>query len=106
MHLICTAATNDVEFLACLAGIYPATAYCCYDLLCGFVSVTQVHYTGEYLRSCFAPTLKEGDMVIMGNLTSHKLNGLKGIMEERGARIEYLRIVLTSIQLGHAVKNE
>jgi transposase len=44
----------------------------------------------EYMRSCLAPTLKEGDVVIMDNLSSHKAKGLKEIVEERGARIEYL----------------
>ena len=44
----------------------------------------------EYMRSCLAPTLNEGDVVVMDNLSSHKVKGLKEIVEERGARIEYL----------------
>ena len=43
-----------------------------------------------YMKICLAPTLKEGDVVIMDNLSSHKVKGLKEIVEERGARIEYL----------------
>lgn len=44
----------------------------------------------EYMRHCLAPTLKAGDVVIMDNLSSHKVKGLEKIVEERGARIEYL----------------
>jgi transposase len=44
----------------------------------------------EYMRSCLAPTLKEGDVVIMDNLSSHKVKGIQEIVEEQGARIEYL----------------
>ena len=43
-----------------------------------------------YMKNCLAPTLKEGDVVIMDNLSSHKVKGLDEIVEERGARIEYL----------------
>jgi transposase len=44
----------------------------------------------EYVRICLAPTLKAGDIVVMDNLSSHKREGLKEIVEEKGARIEYL----------------
>ena len=44
----------------------------------------------EYLKNCLAPTLRKGDVVIMDNLSSHKVKGLKEIVEKRGARIEYL----------------
>jgi len=44
----------------------------------------------EYMKNSLAPTLKEGDVVIMDNLSSHKVGGLKEIVEERGAKIEYL----------------
>ena len=43
-----------------------------------------------YMKNCLAPTLKEGDVVIMDNLSSHKVKGLEAIVEKRGARIEYL----------------
>ena len=46
-------------------------------------------FTG-YMKTCLAPTLKEGDVVIMDNLSSHKVKGLEEIVKERGARIEYL----------------
>jgi transposase len=44
----------------------------------------------EYVRKCLAPTLKNGDIVVMDNLSSHKREGLKEIVEEVGAKIEYL----------------
>jgi transposase len=44
----------------------------------------------EYVRKCLAPTLKEGDIVVMDNLSSHKRESLKEIVEKRGAKIEYL----------------
>ena len=43
-----------------------------------------------YMKNCLAPTLKEGDVIIMDNLSSHKVKGLEKIVKERGARIEYL----------------
>jgi transposase len=44
----------------------------------------------EYLKSCLAPTLKKGDIVVMDNLSSHRREGLKEIIEAKGAKIEYL----------------
>ena len=44
----------------------------------------------EYMKKCLAPLLKEGDIVVMDNLSSHKREGLNEIVEERGAIIEYL----------------
>ena len=46
-------------------------------------------FTG-YMKNCLAPTLREGDVVIMDNLSSHKVSGLEEIVKECGARIEYL----------------
>ena len=43
-----------------------------------------------YLENCLAPTLKGGDVVVMDNLSSHKVKGLGEIVNARGARIEYL----------------
>jgi transposase len=43
-----------------------------------------------YIKECLAPSLKKGDIVIMDNLSSHKVEGLEEIVEKRGARIEYL----------------
>jgi hypothetical protein len=44
----------------------------------------------EYVEQCLAPTLKEGDIVIMDNLSSHEVEGLEEIINARGAKIEYL----------------
>jgi transposase len=44
----------------------------------------------SYMKNCLAPTLKEGDVIIMDNLSSHKVKGLEEVVKERGARIEYL----------------
>lgn len=43
----------------------------------------------EYLEQCLAPVLKRGDIVIMDNLSSHKVEGLEEIISARGAKIEY-----------------
>ena len=43
-----------------------------------------------YMKNCLVPTLKEGDVVIMDNLSSHKVKGIEEIVKERGASIEYL----------------
>ena len=42
------------------------------------------------METCLTPTLKEGDVVIMDNLSSHKMKGLEEIVKARDARIEYL----------------
>jgi transposase len=44
----------------------------------------------EYVRKCLAPTLKEGDIVVMDNLSSHKREGLNELVQEKGARVVYL----------------
>jgi transposase len=44
----------------------------------------------EYMKNCLGPTLKKGDVVVMDNLSSHKVRGLEEIVNERGAKIEYL----------------
>ena len=43
-----------------------------------------------YIKKCLSPRLKEGDIVVMDNLSSHKREGLNEIVEKRGAKIEYL----------------
>lgn len=43
-------------------------------------------YVGEVL----APTLKPGDILIMDNLSTHKVAGIAELVEARGARLEYL----------------
>jgi transposase len=43
-----------------------------------------------YMKTCLGPTLKAGDVVIMDNLSSHKVKGLEEIVTKCGAKIEYL----------------
>ena len=43
-----------------------------------------------YLKQCLAPTLAPGDIVIMDNLSAHKVAGVSEIIEARGARLLYL----------------
>lgn len=44
----------------------------------------------KYIQDCLAPTLKKGDIVIMDNLSSHKVSGIKEAIENVGATILYL----------------
>jgi transposase len=43
-----------------------------------------------YIAQCLAPTLKEGDIVIMDNLTSHKVAGVVDPIVAVGAKVVYL----------------
>lgn len=43
-----------------------------------------------YLENFLVPTLNEGDIVVMDNLSSHKVAGVKEIIEGAGAQILYL----------------
>lgn len=49
---------------------------------------------GETFRSWveqfLAPTLQDGDLVIMDNLSSHKVAGVRAAIEKTGARLLYL----------------
>jgi len=44
----------------------------------------------EYISKCLVPTLKEGDIVIMDNLTSHKVKGVVEPILAVGATVVYL----------------
>ena len=44
----------------------------------------------EYIRNDLAPTLKQGDIVIMDNLRVHKVAGVRQAIEEKGAAVLYL----------------
>jgi len=44
----------------------------------------------EYIAKCLAPTLKEGDIVIMDNLSSHKVAGVIDPIIAAGAKVLYL----------------
>ena len=44
----------------------------------------------EYLRQCLVPTLQPGDIVVMDNLSSHKSDEVREIIESAGASLLYL----------------
>ena len=43
-----------------------------------------------YVEQMLAPTLSPGDIVVMDNLSSHKIDGVRQAIEDRGARLLYL----------------
>ncbi len=43
-----------------------------------------------YVRDHLVPTLRPGDVVVMDNLSSHKVQGVREAIEAAGARVEYL----------------
>ena len=43
-----------------------------------------------YLEQCLVPTLKPGDIVVIDNLSSHKSDDVRQIIEAAGAKLLYL----------------
>jgi transposase len=43
-----------------------------------------------YVRQQLAPTLQRGDIVVLDNLASHKVSGVREAIEAVGARVAYL----------------
>ena len=43
-----------------------------------------------YIEQCVAPTLRQGDIVTMDNLSSHKVTGIREAIEAAGAELRYL----------------
>ena len=43
-----------------------------------------------WIEQHLAPTLSEGDVVVMDNLSSHKVRGVREAIEARGAEVRYL----------------
>jgi transposase len=43
-----------------------------------------------YVEQCLVPTLRPGDIVVMDNLASHKVAGIKPAIEAAGAELHYL----------------
>lgn len=43
-----------------------------------------------YVQQCLVPTLSPGDVVIMDNLSSHKVAGIRELIEAAGAKLLYL----------------
>ncbi len=44
----------------------------------------------KYIQEFLCPTLKPGDIVIMDNLSSHKVEGVRKAIEAAGAKLRYL----------------
>lgn len=43
-----------------------------------------------YLEQCLIPTLSPGDIVIMDNLSAHKVAGVRELIQTKGASLVYL----------------
>ena len=43
-----------------------------------------------YIEQCLAPTLKPGDIVVLDNVSTHKVNGVAEAIEAVGATLRYL----------------
>ena len=43
-----------------------------------------------YIAQCLVPTLKRGDIVVMDNVPSHKVEGVQDAIEASGANLRYL----------------
>lgn len=43
-----------------------------------------------YLEHCLASTLSPGDIVVMNNLSAHKVDGVQDIITARGGELCYL----------------
>jgi transposase len=74
---------ENISMLACLSlsGISaPMTVEGAVDSLCFLLYVEQV----------LCPTLSEGDVVVMDNLSAHKAKGVRELIEGCGARLIYL----------------
>ena len=44
----------------------------------------------QYIKQILAPTLTAGDIVVMDNVTTHKVAGIREAIEARGATLLYL----------------
>ena len=44
----------------------------------------------EYVRVFLVPTLKSGDIVVMDNLSSHKVSGVVEMIQTAGAQVKFL----------------
>jgi len=43
-----------------------------------------------WIEQCLVPTLRPGDIVVMDNLASHKVDGVRQTIEAAGAKLVYL----------------
>lgn len=46
----------------------------------------------EWVKEMLCPTLKKGDIVIMDNLSAHKVSGVEEAINAVGARVKYLPV--------------
>lgn len=44
----------------------------------------------EYIRQCLVPVLRPGDIVVMDNLSAHKNEQVRSLIESAGAELRYL----------------
>ena len=51
---------------------------------------TDTEVFSTYVKDILAPALRPGNVVIMDNLSSHKVEGIQGAIEAVGATLEYL----------------
>ena len=51
---------------------------------------TDADFFPVYLEEVLCPALKAGDLVVMDNLSSHKVNGVSELITSRGAEVLYL----------------
>ena len=53
-----------------------------------------------YVNQILLPTLYEGDIVVLDNLSSYKVAGVKSVIESVGAKVVYLAVLLKGYQGG------
>lgn len=66
--------------------------------LAGVIESASLVYAGPtdaavflaYVQDCLAPALRPGDVVVMDNLSSHKVKGVREAIEAVGAEVWYL----------------
>ena len=51
---------------------------------------TKVEVFLQYIKQILAPTLTSGDIVVMDNVATHKVAGIREAIEARGATLLYL----------------
>jgi transposase len=54
------------------------------------VGSTTAQVFEAYVEQILAPTLKRGQVVVMDNLTAHKGEKVREVIEQRGAELVYL----------------
>ncbi len=53
-------------------------------------SATDGDIFSDYIEQVLGPSLKVGDVVVMDNLSAHKVKGIEELLQARGARSLYL----------------